>query len=89
MCRQAQIDYEKEIQHNMELHQAILSEKAKEKYSKHYNICKDVSGFGRVFNMFNSYIRMVIEFSYMNIKSLISVLVESYSFNLKCRFVRN
>ena len=42
MCRQAKIDYEKEIQHNMELHQAIVAKKAEEKYSKHYKICKDV-----------------------------------------------
>ena len=43
MCRQARVDYEREIQHNTELHQAIVAEKAQQKYEKHYNLCKDVS----------------------------------------------
>lgn len=42
MCRQARIDYEKEVQHNLEVHRVIAAEKANQKYAKHYNICKDV-----------------------------------------------
>jgi len=42
MCRQARVDYEREIQHNTELHQAIVAEKAQQKYEKHYNLCKDI-----------------------------------------------
>ena len=43
MCRHAKIEYEKEVHQNVELHDVIAAEKAKEKYTKRYDICKDVS----------------------------------------------
>lgn len=43
MCRQAKVDYEKEVQHSIELHSVIAAGKAEEKYKKHYNLCNDVS----------------------------------------------
>lgn len=43
MCRLAKIEYESDVQHSVELHTEIAAEKAKKKYAKHYNSCKDVS----------------------------------------------
>ena len=45
MCRLAKVEYESEVQHSIELHTEIANEKAKKKYAKHYNSCKDVSRF--------------------------------------------
>ena len=43
MCQQARLQYENEIKKNKELHDAIAAERAKAKYQKHYNFCKQVS----------------------------------------------
>ncbi len=43
VCRQARLEYDQEVQQNLELHNSIAAEKAKQKYAKRYNICKDVS----------------------------------------------
>ncbi|XP_065069955.1 sperm flagellar protein 2-like [Rhopilema esculentum] len=42
LCREAKIEYEQDVNHNIEVHSAIVAEKAKAKYAKRYNICKDI-----------------------------------------------
>lgn len=43
MCRLARSEYEEEVTRNKELHDAIAQERARQKYEKHYGICKEVS----------------------------------------------
>ena len=42
MCRQAKLEYADEVRKNQEIHDAIARERARQKYQKHYDICKEV-----------------------------------------------
>lgn len=43
MCRLARKEYEEEVKRNKEIHDAIAAERARQKYEKHYGICREVS----------------------------------------------
>eukprot|EP00794_Sanderia_malayensis_P007710 gene7710-8548_t len=42
LCRQAKHEYDNEVKENIKLHNTIVAEKAKQKYAKRYNICRDM-----------------------------------------------